>query len=59
LMLEAMGTNALAWEGEDFSDTELETLRNWLGGKATTIYGGSSEIQLNIIAKRVLNLPEE
>ncbi len=58
LMLEAMGTNALAWEGEDFSDTELETLRSWLSGKATTIYGGSSEIQLNIIAKRVLNLPE-
>ncbi|RLA46882.1 MAG: acyl-CoA dehydrogenase [Gammaproteobacteria bacterium] len=58
LMLEAMGTNALAWEGEDFSSGELETLRTWLGCKATTIYGGSSEIQLNIIAKRVLGLPE-
>ena len=58
LMLEVMGTNALAWEGEDFSSTELETLRTWLGCKATTIYGGSSEIQLNIIAKRVLGLPE-
>lgn len=58
LMLEIMGTNALAWDGEDFSDTELETLRTWLGAKAATIYGGSSEIQLNIIAKRVLGLPE-
>lgn len=58
LMLEATGTNGLAWEGDDFSDTELETLRAWLSGKATTIYGGSSEIQLNIIAKRVLDLPE-
>lgn len=58
LMLEAMGTNALAWEGGDFSGAELEALRNWLSGKATTIYGGSSEIQLNIIAKRVLGLPE-
>lgn len=58
LMLEAMGTNALAWEGEDFTGSELEALRNWLGGKATTIYGGSSEIQLNIIAKRILGLPE-
>lgn len=57
LMLEAIGTNAMAWEGDDFSATELETLRSWLSGKATTIYGGSSEIQLNIIAKRVLNLP--
>ena len=59
LMLEAMGTNSLAWEGDDFSSSELETTRTWLGCKATTIYGGSSEIQLNIIAKRVLNLPEE
>tara|TARA_R110000787_G_scaffold43087_1_gene105687 strand:- start:37 stop:1245 length:1209 start_codon:yes stop_codon:yes gene_type:complete len=57
LMLEVMGTNGLAWEGEDFSAIELETLRNWLSGKATTIYGGSSEIQMNIIAKRVLGLP--
>lgn len=33
-------------------------VRAWLGAKATTIYGGSSEIQRNIIAKRVLRLPQ-
>ncbi|MBL4865591.1 MAG: acyl-CoA dehydrogenase family protein [Pseudomonadales bacterium] len=58
LMLSIMGTSALAWEGDDFSRNELGTLRSWLSGKATTIYGGSSEIQMNIIAKRVLGLPE-
>ena len=35
---------------------ELDTVRGWLGGKATTIYGGSAEIQNNIISKRVLGL---
>ena len=30
----------------------------WLGGKATTIYGGSFEVQNNIISKRILGLPD-
>jgi alkylation response protein AidB-like acyl-CoA dehydrogenase len=33
-------------------------VRNWLTGKATTIYGGSYEIQNNIITKRILGLPD-
>ena len=32
--------------------------RAWLGSFAQTIAGGSSEVQLNVIAKRVLELPE-
>jgi alkylation response protein AidB-like acyl-CoA dehydrogenase len=51
-----MGTQGLGWEGSGFSETELDTVRGWLGGKATTIYGGSYEIQNNIISKRVLGL---
>ena len=51
-----MGNQGLGWEGEGFTRDELDTVRGWLGGKATTIYGGSAEIQNNIISKRVLGL---
>jgi acyl-CoA dehydrogenase len=53
-----MGSQGVGWEGPAFSDTELQTTRLWLFGKALTIAGGSSEVQLNIIAKRVLGLPD-
>ncbi len=56
LAIEIMGSQGLGWEGPGFEREELEQVRNWLGGKATTIYGGSQEIQNNIIAKRILGL---
>jgi alkylation response protein AidB-like acyl-CoA dehydrogenase len=56
LTLEIMGHNGLGWEGDEFSPAELNAVRTWLGGKATTIYGGSFEIQNNIISKRILGL---
>jgi alkylation response protein AidB-like acyl-CoA dehydrogenase len=58
LMLEIMGAQGLGWEGEDFSAAELATVRDWLSGKATTIFAGSYEIQNNVIAKRILGLPD-
>ncbi len=58
LLLEAMGSQMLGWEGEGFSDTEIANTRAWLRSKANTIEGGTSEVQLNIIAKRVLGLPD-
>jgi alkylation response protein AidB-like acyl-CoA dehydrogenase len=58
LTLEIMGAQGLGWEGEGFSSDELAAVRGWLGGKATTIYGGSQEIQSNIISKRILGLPD-
>ncbi|HEY5107287.1 MAG TPA: acyl-CoA dehydrogenase family protein [Caulobacteraceae bacterium] len=58
LTLEVMGTQGLGWEGDDFKADELAAVRAWLGGKATTIYGGSFEIQNNIISKRILGLPD-
>ena len=58
LTLEVMGTAGLGWEGEGFRPQELAAVRTWLGGKATTIYGGSAEIQSNIISKRILDLPD-
>jgi alkylation response protein AidB-like acyl-CoA dehydrogenase len=51
------GTDALGWEGPSFSGDNLMLTRMWLNAKATTIYGGTSEIQRNIIAKRILKLP--
>jgi alkylation response protein AidB-like acyl-CoA dehydrogenase len=58
LTLEVMGHQGLGWEGEAFTNGELTAVRNWLGGKATTIYGGSAEVQNNIISKRILGLPD-
>src|SRR4030095_2766393 len=58
LALSLLGTRGIGWEGGDVTPGELETTRAWLRGKAGTIAGGSSEIQLNIVAKRVLGLPD-
>jgi alkylation response protein AidB-like acyl-CoA dehydrogenase len=58
LLLEAMGTRGLGWDGAPFADEELEATRSWLRQKALTIAGGTKEVQLNIIAKRVLGLPD-
>ncbi|HEY8950255.1 MAG TPA: acyl-CoA dehydrogenase family protein [Rhizomicrobium sp.] len=56
LLIEIMGSQGLGWEGEGFTREEIESTRAWLGGKAVTIYGGTYEIQNNIIAKRILGL---
>jgi alkylation response protein AidB-like acyl-CoA dehydrogenase len=58
LTLEIMGHQGLGWEGDDFAADELSAVRGWLSGKATTIFGGSQEIQSNIISKRILGLPD-
>ena len=58
LKSELRGTAGLAWEGSDFSEDELESTRAWLRDRAVTIYGGTNEVQMNIIAKRVLGLPD-
>jgi alkylation response protein AidB-like acyl-CoA dehydrogenase len=53
-----MGTQGLGWRGESFSKDEIGAARSWLASKAVTIYGGTNEVQANIIAKRVLGLPD-
>ena len=58
LMQRAMGSQMLGWEGEGFAEDELTQTRAWLRSKANSIEGGTSEVQLNIIAKRVLGLPD-
>ena len=58
LHIAAMGFRGVGWEGEAFSDNELSATRTWLRQKSATIAGGTAEVQLNIIAKRVLGLPD-
>jgi alkylation response protein AidB-like acyl-CoA dehydrogenase len=58
LTLEIMGNRGLGWEGEGFNHEEIDTVRGWLFGKAMSIYGGSAEIQNNIVSKRILGLPD-
>lgn len=58
LMLQAIGNQGLGWEGEGFKADELQITREWLRSKANSIEGGTAEVQLNIVAKRVLGLPD-
>ena len=58
LKSEIRGTSGVGWEGSSFSDDELDSARGWLRDRAVTIYGGTNEVQMNIIAKRVLGLPD-
>lgn len=58
LTLEILGGQGLGWEGDAFSEDELTAVRSWLSGKAGSIYGGSNEVQNNIISKRILGLPD-
>ena len=58
IMMDIVGTQGLGWDGEDFSERELTTTREWLRSKGNSIEGGTSEVQLNIVGKRVLKLPD-
>ncbi|HEX4181329.1 MAG TPA: acyl-CoA dehydrogenase family protein [Caulobacteraceae bacterium] len=58
LTLEIMGHQGLGWEGDGFVAEETDAVRGWLFGKAMSIYGGSTEVQNNIISKRILGLPD-
>jgi acyl-CoA dehydrogenase len=55
LRMAAGGIDALEWEGERSHGGAAA--RDWLRTKANSIEGGTSEIQLNIIAKHLLQLP--
>ena len=56
LMLEAMGADGLGWDGEGFDTANVRETRAWLRSKGNSIEGGTSEINLNVVAKRVLGL---
>jgi alkylation response protein AidB-like acyl-CoA dehydrogenase len=52
----SFGTNAAIADPEEMPGVWSEYL---LGSRATTIYGGTTEVQLNIIAERLLGLPRD
>jgi acyl-CoA dehydrogenase len=58
LMCQLRGFQGYGWTGDTFSDDEREWTRAFLSTRAASIYSGSNEIQRNIIAKRVLGLPD-
>jgi len=56
LMVEAAGNRALGWAGEGFTADDIASTRGWLRSKGNSIEGGTTEINLNVVAKRVLGL---
>jgi alkylation response protein AidB-like acyl-CoA dehydrogenase len=58
LMVEAMGAQGLGWEGDGFAPSEITAARGWLRSKGNSIEGGTSEVNINVVAKRVLGLPD-
>ncbi len=56
LGMELLGPQSAGWEGDAYSDEERQMTRDWLRSRGNSIEGGTSEIQLNIMAKRVLGL---
>ncbi len=56
LMVEAAGSRAFGWAGEGFGRDELAVTRGWLRSKGNSIEGGTTEVNLNVVAKRVLGL---
>jgi alkylation response protein AidB-like acyl-CoA dehydrogenase len=58
LSVRIAGPQAIGWEGPGFEEEELDMTRQWLRSRGNSIEGGTSEVQLNIIAKRVLGLPD-
>jgi len=52
LAMAASGSDALAWD-----ESSGKRSRDWLRSKGNSIEGGTSEIQLNIVAKHILRLP--
>ncbi|WP_425229532.1 acyl-CoA dehydrogenase family protein [Sphingomonas sp.] len=55
LIMAAGGSDALEWESDRSNGGSAP--RAWLRTKANSIEGGTSEVQLNIVAKRILDLP--
>jgi len=56
LLIEIMGEQGLGWSGDQYKTSELGATRTFLNNKAMTIYSGTTEVQNNVISKRMLGL---
>lgn len=56
IAMDLLGPQSAGWEGPAFSDAERQMTRDWLRSRGNSIEGGTSEIQMNIMAKHVLGL---
>jgi alkylation response protein AidB-like acyl-CoA dehydrogenase len=54
--MDLLGTRGLDWSSDASSAKGHSIAKQWLRSRANTIEGGTSEVQLNIIAKRVLGM---
>jgi alkylation response protein AidB-like acyl-CoA dehydrogenase len=54
--MEALGNRGLGWSGDGFGKPELAATRAMLRAKGNSIEGGTTEVNLNVLAKRVLGL---
>ena len=55
LVMAMGGSNALEWDSE--ASRGGKRARDWLRTKANSIEGGTSEVMLNVVAKRILEMP--
>ena len=56
LLMDLLGTDGFGWQSDGFDAYTSSIPKQWLRSRANTIEGGTSEVQLNIIAKRVLGM---
>ena len=56
VMMDALGAEGLEWESERTMGGLYA--REWLRSKGNSIEGGTSEVMLGIVSKRLLGLPD-
>ncbi len=59
MVADMMGMTGAGWDTDRFTFDEYTKTYEWMSNKALTIAGGSSEVQLNLVSKRGLGLPEK
>ena len=58
LLVETLGSQGLGWEGDAYKPHEIAAMRGMLRAKGNSIEGGTSEVNLNVVSKRVLGLKD-